>query len=297
MMRGAWMAVGAGFCFATMGALIRVASAELDNAMIVFLRNIFGLLLLTPWLIRLRWHGLRTQRLGLHFTRTLFGLSAMYCFFYAIPRLHLAEAVLLNYSAPLFIPIMAWFYLKERHRPAVYMAILIGFGGVALLMKPGSAMLSMAGLIGLCSGVLAAVAMVSIRRMSDTEPSARIVFYFTIFSVLISILPALWDATMPTSHAILIMLVAGGFATAGQLLLTGAYARAPAARVASLVYSTVLFAGLYGWIFWGETHGLESLLGTVLIVGAGVAAATLGVRRSAVEADAPLPPVRQQGSS
>lgn len=262
-----------------MGALIRIASEEIDNAMVVFLRNIFGLIVLIPWLIRLKPSGLKTQRLGFHLARTLFGLSAMYCFFYSIPRLQLAEAVLLNYSAPIFIPIMAWFYLRERHRPAVYGAVIVGFLGVALLMKPGSSMLSWAGIVGLCSGVLAAMAMVTIRRMSTTEPTARIVFYFTIFSVLISALPALWDASLPSTQTLLIMLAAGAFATSGQLLLTGAYARAPAARVASLVYSTVIFAGLYGWIFWGETHDLVSLAGTALIIGAGVAAASLGEKK------------------
>lgn len=285
MQRGAWMAVAAGAFFASMGALIRVASGELDNAMVVFLRNIFGLLILMPWLMKLRLSGLKTRRFRFHLARTLFGLSAMYCFFYAIPRLDLAQAVLLNYSAPLFIPVMAWFYLRERHRPAVYIAVAVGFIGVAMMMKPGSGLFSVAGLIGLCSGVLAAMAMVSIRRMSTTEPTARIVFYFTILSVIISAIPALWGASLPSYQAILIMLCAGTLATCGQLLLTGAYARAPAARVASLVYSTVIFAGLYGWIFWGETLDLMSALGTGLIIGAGVAAATLGVRRNTVTED------------
>src|SRR5690242_16730481 len=94
--------------FAAMGALVKRATAELPNEMVVFFRSAFGLVALAPWLARRGAPSLRTERLAAHIGRSLIGLASMVCFFYAIAHLPLADAVLLNYSAPLFIPFVAW---------------------------------------------------------------------------------------------------------------------------------------------------------------------------------------------
>ena len=102
--RGALLMLASGLLFAAMGALIKNLSATLPNEMLVFFRSLIGLLVLTPWLLHRGPSYFATRRLGAHLLRALTGLAAMYCFFYALGRLPLAEAVLLNYSAPLFIP-------------------------------------------------------------------------------------------------------------------------------------------------------------------------------------------------
>lgn len=272
---GALLMIGAGAAFATMGAFIKVASEGLPNSMVVFLRCLFGLLLVSPWLMRRSLPGLRTEKLHFLLLRTLFGLSAMVCFFWAIPRLHLAEAVLLNYSQPLFIPFIAWAWLKEKPDKPVFLAIVIGFIGVALILKPSAGLVSPAGLVGLSAGVFAALAMVTIRRMADTEPTTRIVFYYALFATIITATPLPWTWQAPTSTQWLAVAAASTFGTGGQMLLTRAYALAPAARVGALIYASVVFAGLYGWLFWGETLDRYTLIGTILVIGAGV----LAIRR------------------
>lgn len=268
--RGATFAIAAAAAFATMGALIKLAAADLPNTVVVFLRNGFGLAMLTPWLLRPGLHGLATRRPLGHLLRAAVGLSAMYCYFYAIPRLHLANAVLLNYSQPLFIPFIAWLWLNERPPPRIWPAVAIGFVGVALILKPDAGLISPVGLVGLGSGILAATAMVAIRRMSDTEPTTRIVFYFTVLGTLISAGPAAatWQTPSPTGW--LVMLAAGGVATLGQLLLTRAYTLAPAAHVGSLIYVAVVVAGIWGWVLWSERPDAYSLVGAALVVLAGV---------------------------
>lgn len=268
--RGALFAVAAAAAFAAMGAMIKVAAAELPNPMVVFLRNAFGLLILAPWLLRPGLQGLKTDRPWAHLLRAAVGLSAMYCFFFAISRLHLANAVLFNYSQPLFIPFIAWLWLGERPPARIFPAVAIGFVGVALILKPDTGLVSVPGLIGLASGLLAATAMVAIRRMADTEPTTRIVFYFTIFATLISAAPAAATWQQPSGPVWLIMLAAGALATAGQLLLTRAYTLAPAAHVGSLIYAAVVFAALFGWLFWDEVPDGLDAAGTVLVVLAGV---------------------------
>src|SRR5699024_6659808 len=182
--RGAMLAVAGALAFACSSALIKVAASDLPNVMVVFLRTLFGLLALLPWLARRHRHiSLRTRRIGSHLLRIGAGLSAMYCFFYAIAQLDLASAVLLNYSQPLFIPFIAWAWLDERPAARIFPAVAVGFVGVALILRPGLDWFESAGFIGLAAGLLAATAMTSIRRMADTEPALRIVFHFCVFEI------------------------------------------------------------------------------------------------------------------
>jgi len=267
---GALRVVAASAAFAGMGVFIKLASATLSNEMIVFLRNAFGLLFLLPWLMKLRLSGLKTQRWRLHLFRTIAGLSAMYCFFYTIGHLNLADAVLLNYSIPIFTPVIAYFWLREQVSLTTGWAILIGFVGIACILRPGLNELSLASFTGVGSGVLAAVALTSIRRLSVTEPTTRIVFYFGVFSLLLSILPVLWLWKTPTLQEIIYMLAVGALATAGQLLISSGYARAPVNRISVFTYTAVVWAALYSWMLWDDAPLFLSVIGTLLVVIAGV---------------------------
>jgi drug/metabolite transporter (DMT)-like permease len=258
--------------FAGMGACIKVAARDIPNDMVVFLRNIFGLLYLLPWLLRGGIDPLKTRRFGMHLFRTLIGLSAMYCFFFAIANMELSAAVLLNFSAPLFVPVIAWFWLREKAPNLIRIALVLGFTGIVLILQPAPGMFNPAAFVGMWSGIFAATAMVSIRRMSDTEPTTRIVFYYSVICSLVSAVPMLWRWQTPRMEVLLLMLGAGIFATNGQLLMTRAYAHAPAARVGPFMYLTVVFAGLFGWFLWQEIPGGLSLLGMLLVIIAGILA-------------------------
>lgn len=280
---GALCMVGASACFALMGACVKLASVGLPTDMVVFLRNAFSLVILVPIVARRGGIGeLRTAHPLLHLMRTAFGLTGMVCFYYAISQLHLAEAVLLNYSQPLFIPFIAWAWLSERPSPVVYPAVIIGFVGVAFILRPGSGLISLPALIGLSAGLFVAVAMVTIRRLSATEPTVRIVMYYGLFATFFSGVWAVGHWHMPSAPMAGLMLAASGIGTVGQFLLTRAYTLAPAARVGALIYAAVIFAGLIGWLGWGERPGWWSLLGTVLVIAAGAMA--ISQRRSTLPA-------------
>ncbi|MGD8671897.1 MAG: DMT family transporter [Thiogranum sp.] len=279
--RGALLVSGAALMFASMGGLIRVVSAQMPNEQVVFFRNLFGLLVLVPIL----WQRggrieLKTAHPGLHLVRSLFGLAAMYCFFYALSILPLADAVLLNFTAPLFIPFVAILWLGEGVGGRLWAAIVIGFSGVLLILKPGSGLYGGAALIGLASGAFAAVAMVSLRKLSATEPPLRVVVYYGVICTLVSCVPMLlsWRAVEP--RLLLMLAAAGGFATMGQYLLSRGYGCAPAAQIAPFTYTSVVFAAVYGWLFWQELPGWMSAAGTLLVVIAGV----LAMRRQRLNA-------------
>lgn len=266
--RAALHATAAAASFACMGAFAKAASQSGGSeALMVFVRNVVGVLALLPWVLRQGKSALRTQRFGGHLWRSLFGLCGMYTLFYALIHLPLAEALLLNYASPLFIPFIAWAVLAEKPPPLMIPAALLGLAGVALIVKPASVSMSTASWIGAASGVFAACAMVSLRRISDTEPAQRVVFYFSAIGVVVSALPLYWFATLPSFNVLLWMVATGLAATNGQLQLTRAYSFAPAARVGAMGYSGVVFAGLLGWLVWAETPDRYSLIGAALVIG------------------------------
>jgi drug/metabolite transporter (DMT)-like permease len=263
------MVLGAALLFAIMGALVKMVSAQLPSTEVVFFRNALGLVALLPWLLLA---GLRTDNLRLHLWRSLSGVTAMYCFFHALAHLPLAQAVLLNYTAPLFIPLIAAVLLREPFPRSVRWAVLVGFVGIALILKPGVVRLDLDALIGLSAGIFTAFAFTAMRSMRKIEPTTRIVFYFGVIATLISALPLFWTWVTPALELWGRLLLIGVLATVAQLLVTRAHAYAPAARIGPFMYSIVVFAALLGWWLWDERLDMWSVLGAALVTGAAILA-------------------------
>lgn len=268
---GALCVLGASFTFALLGALVKVVSVSLTNEMVVFFRNFCSLFFILPWI----WYshppgGVRTSYFPLHLLRSIAGLGGMYCFFYVIAHLPLSEAFLLMATAPLFIPIIAYLWVHESVEQKVRGAIVIGFVGIILILKPGIEVFRPVAFIGLGAGLLGALAMVSIRRMSSSEPTIRIVFYFTVFGTLISAMPLIWSWQSPKVEIWWLLVLMGLLAAVGQFLLTKGYSLAPAAKVGPFSYSNVVFAMLLGWVVWGEGLDFLTWIGAFLICIAGI---------------------------
>lgn len=264
---GALYIVAAELMFACMGATIRFLSVELNNGMLVFARNLVGLGLIMVIASAPGWRGLRTEVPHLHLLRGSAGLGAMYCFFYAIAHMPLANAMLLKLTAPLFMPLVALAWLGERFTWHVVIALGVGFAGVTLILVPDFARMAPVAGVALLGGVLAAIAKVTVRRLSATEPASRTVFYFAAIGTLVSLLPLIWLWQAPSREALQWLLMLGGFATAGQLLLTHGMGCAPAARLGPFTFFSVIFGALLGWCFWEELLGWFTLAGTVLVLG------------------------------
>lgn len=284
--RGALYALSAAAAMAFAATCIKGASASVPNPVIVFARASIGLLLLAPWLVRGGCELLKTRRFGGHLWRAAFGVISMYGYFHSIGHLPLAEAVLLTYTMPLFAPFIGWAWLGEKPPPTALPAALVGLAGITLIVKPGGeGLTSLAALIGALSGISAAAAMIGIRRISDTEPASRIVFYFLLLSSLTTALPLPWMWQTPDLPGWLWLLGVGAFATAGQFLLTKAYTVATASYIGPFTYTSVIFAGALGWALWGEAPDLWSLAGIALVIGSCLI--TLLPRRSRGVVDGP----------
>jgi drug/metabolite transporter (DMT)-like permease len=275
LLLGALLILLSELMFASMGAAVKMVTLTLPSEMAVFMRNAVGLALMTPLVWRSPPGILKTGIFRFHLLRALAGVSAMYCFFYALAHLQLADGMLLKMTAPLFMPLLAWVWLGERLHRGILLALAVGFAGVILVLNPEGEFNRVA-LVGLLGGMLAALAKVSLRRLGRSEPSVRVVFYFALLSTLISAIPMFWHWRQPDAAQWGLFALVGLTGTLGQLLLTRGYAVAPAASVSPFTYSSVLFGAAYGYLFWGETLSLQFMAGALFIFLAGVLA--LGAR-------------------
>lgn len=278
VLQGVLLALSAELMFATMGAAVKASSPSLPFETIVFFRNAFAMLVLLPILMHRSVPSLKTSIPMLHLLRTGLGLSGLYCFFYALGQLPLAQGMLFKMTTPIFIPIIALIVLRERTPTYSLLAVPIGFAGVWIILNPQGELYSSA-LIGLLGGFFAACVNINVRYLSRSEPTIRIVFYFTLLSTLFSIIPLSWSWKMPVGHEWLLLLIMGITGIAGQLLMTRAYSVAPVSRVGPFIYAAVIYGAVYGYLIWGETLTSHFLIGALIIVIAG-SLAIKGSRRS-----------------
>ena len=255
---------------AIMGALIKHLSQELPTELIVFYRNLFGLLLLLPIVFKSGFSQLKTRQLPMHILRASLGLTAMYGFFFVLGNMPLAEAFLVKLTTPFFMPIVAALWLGESIRRKNLAAIIIGFIGVIFILRPGTDNFEPIALIGLAAAAFAGSAKVCIRKMGGTENSVTIVFYFGLFSSVLSLIPLLWSWEVPLSHHWPFILLMGLMGTLGQLALTRAYRIANPGQIGPYVYSSVVYGAALGWFIWGEALLISTLLGSGLIIAAGL---------------------------
>jgi drug/metabolite transporter (DMT)-like permease len=269
--KGALLLVLGEGLLAVMAAMIKHLADTLPVEMIVFGRNLVGLAVLLPVLVASGGiRDLRTSHLRLHFIRGFTGVTAMFCFFFTIAHIPLAEAVLVKMTVPFFLPLVAWLWLNDRISGHTWAAILLGFVGVGLILRADQGVVDPVMLVALAGAAIMSIAKVSIRRMAASEPPHRVVFYFSLFATLLSALLLLRVQQMPTGTEMLWLLAIGSVAIAGQFAMTTAYQLARPGQVGVYNYSAVVWAAFLGWVFWGETLVLTTVLGTLLIIGAGV---------------------------
>jgi S-adenosylmethionine uptake transporter len=286
--------VGAALAFTLMSVCVKLASAQYGAGEIVLYRSLVGLALMA---FVLRWRGIgwRTRVPAMHFWRSLSGTTALCLWFYAIGGLPLATAITLNYMSSVWIALFliggAVLLGPARGGPAggidgrLVAAVLGGFAGVALILRPTIEHEQLwHGLMGLLSGLLSAVAYLQVTALGRVgEPGERVVLFFSATGVVAG---AGLAALAGGLHAhdlrgVALLLTIGILATAGQWLMTLAYATGATLGVAALQYLGIVFGFAFGvWLFDDPVTTL-SLAGMALIIGAGVTATLLHDRSAA----------------
>lgn len=270
-MQSLWMIV-ASFFFAAMGVCVKFAGEFFSAPEIVFYRSSISLAMMFV-IVRLRGVAITTPHWRFQLWRSASGFCSLLLYFYALSMLPLASAVTLAYTSPLFLATFLVWFGKARLQRGLVAALVLGFVGVALLLRPTlDADRWLGGVLGLMSGMMAGMAYYNVKELGERgENEERTVFYFSLLSTVVSgVWMVLFEMHRIDLKGGLLLLGVGGFGTIAQLAMTRAYKRGNALVSASLAYSTVIFASLFGMLIWRETLSLGAWLAIALIVASGV---------------------------
>lgn len=267
-LRGGLAMLGSGLAFAVMMVAVRHLTTEMHPFQAAFFRNLFGFLFLLPWLLGIGRSGLRTRKPWLHLARAVCGMSAMMCLFTAISLLPLAEATAITFTAPLFATAGAALLLGETVRLRRWVATLIGFAGMLIILRPGAGVLSEGAPVALAAAAFMAGAILFIKRLSRTEHPTTIVFYFGLLLTPLSLPPALFVWTPVHADAWPWLLLMGLAATVGQLLLTRAFATADASVVLPFDFMRLIFVSVMAYLAFHEVPDTWTWVGAAVILSA-----------------------------
>lgn len=264
--------VVAAFGFSVMSLFVKLAG-DLPAFQKAFFRNFIALIFITVMMLRenIGFAPKKENIPGL-LGRSLCGTLGLLCNFYALGTLNLSDANMLNKLSPFFAIIFSIFLLREKPTAAQVLGVAVAFGGSLLIIKPGFADAQLIpALAGVLGGLGAGAAYTFVRKLGKKgENSKRIVFYFSAFSCLFCLPFLIVQYKAMTFLQTLYLIFAGTFACVGQLGITKAYLCAPAKEISVYDYTQVIFAALLGFFVFGDLPDIWSVLGYILICGAGV---------------------------
>ncbi|MBU1642160.1 DMT family transporter [bacterium] len=273
----------ASFFFAVMGAFAKLTSDSMSSLEVVFFRNIFGVALVGFAVLRKPMTHVGGRPFLLFF-RGFMGFVALLAFFYNIAHIPLGDAMTFSKTSPIFTAIFAWLFLQEKLSKTGWLAIFIGFIGIVFIMKPSGLMLSKTDLLGIFSGIGAALAYTSVKELKKYYDTRAIVLSFmmvgTAGPMLLLILSAYIDVpaldfilgtfVMPSGIVWLYVTGMGHFATLAQLYMTKAYGESQAGIVGAVSYTNIVFSIGVGLLLGDALPNFITLLGIILIIVSGI---------------------------
>ncbi|NNG05027.1 MAG: DMT family transporter [Inquilinus sp.] len=268
------------YCFAivllsVMDAMIKWMSAGYPTVQIVFFRSLFGL---APLVFVVARSGglaaLATRRWGAHLARGLIGVCAALAFFHAFSVMPLADAYAIAFASPLFITALSVPLLRESVGPRRWAAVAVGFGGVVVMLRPGSAgldgLLQAGAAAALVGTICFAVSVVLIRRLARTETNAAIVFHSGLVAVAASALLLPFGFVLPGLVDFLLLAAIGLIGGTGAIAMTAAFRSTPVAILAPFEYTAMIWAVVLGFAFWGDLPDRYVWIGCAIVVASGL---------------------------
>ena len=273
--KGILCIIAAGFCFACMSLFLKLAGDGISTFEKSFFRNFvaifFALGVIKKNSVTLTL-GDDPKNIRFLLARAFFGTLGMFCNFYAVDHMVIADANMLNKLSPFFAIVFSFFLLQERVRPYQIICVLSAFTGALLILKPGGDTLTtFPALIGFLGGMFAGFAYTNVRLASmHGIPGPFIVLFFSMFSCLMSIPLSIPHFMLLDPKQLCFLLLAGLSASGGQFAITAAYSLAPAREISVYDYSQIIFAAILGMLFLGELPDMLSVMGYAVICTAGV---------------------------
>ena len=277
-LRAALLMLASTVSFGLMAVCIRLSSTTEPVFEIAFFRNFFGLLALLPVLL---WPAFRsgnpltalrktlhTKQLPRYLVRCLIGVVSMYFGFWSIANLPLSQAIALAYSSPIFVTIAAVLMLGEKVHMRRWTAVLAGFIGVVVIVRPWSHAFSAGSLVAVSAAVITAIVAIQIKQLSRDDGADTIVLWTYLFWVPMSLLPALWVWHTPQGIAWLWLGLSGVLGTAGQLLWTRALKMGEVSALTPISFVQLVIVTVAGWLWFGEVLDRWTATGAAIIFSA-----------------------------
>jgi len=277
------------FIFSIQDAILKAMSGDHAVTLAIVLRSIVGLPILLAMVAYANGLGaLRTRNWKLLIARGLILITSYTSYYMAFPALPLAEAVALFFTSPIFVTLLASIMLREKVTPQAWAAVIAGFIGVIIILRPGSGLFEPAALLSLFSAASYAFSMVLARKYGADEPTTVMAFYVNaVYLVVAAMIAAIFGAVgftafghpsldflvrpwaMPDATDLFLMGVCGVIAAVAMSLLTHAYRLANANLVTVFEYTGMLWVPLWGFLLFSEVPRMTTVIGTVIIIAAG----------------------------
>ena len=266
--RGILLTIASGAFFATMHGSVRLLSQDLDAMEIAFFRAFFGFIFFAPILVRTRLSVLRTSRLPLHMLRGLFNGASLLLWFTALSMVPLGDATALSLLGPLFVAMGAMFILGEKVHGPRWLALVIGFAGALVIVRPGFQQIDLGMMLVLVSMLFVTCSKLIAKSLSRTDQPSTIVAYLSLTMMVPSGVALFFVWQTPTLMQLLLMVAIGFMGSCGHMLLTTAYKIADISAVEPVVFARLVWAAIVGWFMFAEFPGLWIWIGGALIVAA-----------------------------
>ena len=273
--------VASALAFSLMGLCVKQVGGRIPTAEVVLVRAIVSVAL-SWWLLQRAGVDPWGERRGLLIVRGAIGTAALLCVYAALAQLPMASATVLQYLYPTITALLAWLMLGERIGKRVLIATTLGWAGVVLVAQPAgllqgaTALPPLAVLIALAGALFTSLAYVSVRSLGNSEHPLVIVFYFPLVALPLTLPLVALDPVLPTASELLWLIGVGVFTQVGQVYLTRGLTALPAAQATAISYVQVVFAGLWGWLVFGERIDGWTVAGAGLVL----AAMLVSLRRS-----------------
>ncbi len=253
---------------AAAGACVRQLGGEVPTLELVFFRNIVGLLILVPWLMRQGLGVMRTNQLPLYCLRVFFAYTAMVTLFFAWGEMPIADVFALQFTIPLFTILLAVLILKQQTDRQAWVACLVGFVGALIVMRPGVIELTLAAIAAIASAMMSAGSNTTIKLLTRTESVGTITVYSNLLMLPLALIPTFFVWVTPTLAQVPWILGTAFFSAVGGLCFTLAVGAADARVVQPFQFTRMIFAAGIGYFMFLELPDIWTWIGAAVIFGA-----------------------------
>ena len=261
---GMWMAFSAA-SFAALVGIVRHLSADMDVFVISFWRNCFAVLIFLPWLVRAGPAALKTKRIGTYLARSAFMVISSTLLFFSVVLMPIGEATALSFTTPLFTTVLAVLVLRETVGIRRWSALVVGFAGVLIMLRPGVAAFDPAAILVILSAITFAAVVVIAKMLAATESPELIVVYLSLFSIPLSLVPALFFWQWPDGEQILWLIALGAMASGNMYGISRALQLGDASLSQPFDFFRLPATALVGYLYFQEVLDFWIWVGAAVI--------------------------------